>query len=255
MKTGNSIRIKTQSELTVLREAGKILAEIVAALPCSLKSGITTKEVDIRTEGLIRGKGVIPAFKGYRGFPACVCISVNDEVVHGIPGARILKEGDIVSIDVGIVHKGYYSDTAFTVGIGRIGSELEALVDVTRRSLYKGIAQARVNNHLSDISHAVQAFVESHRFSVVRDFVGHGIGKELHEDPEIPNFGPPHQGPVLQEGMVFAIEPMVNLGGWQTKVLSDGWTVVTCDGRPSAHFEHTVAITAHGPEILTEKYG
>ncbi len=239
----------------VLREAGKILAEIVSELQGSLRSGVTTKEVDVRAQDLIREKGVIPAFKGYRGFPACACVSVNDEVVHGIPGPRILKEGDIVSIDVGIVHKGYYSDTALTVGIGRISKELEDLLDVTRRSLYKGIEQARVNNHLSDISHAVQEFVESHRFSVVRDFVGHGIGRELHEDPEIPNFGPPHSGPVLQEGMVFAIEPMVNLGAWQTKVLSDGWTVVTCDGKPSAHFEHTVAITAQGPQILTQNYG
>lgn len=254
MKTGNSIRIKTKSELAVLREAGKILADIVSELQCSLKSGVTTRDIDIRAEALIRARGAIPAFKGYRGFPACVCTSVNDEVVHGIPGPRILKEGDIVSIDVGIIHKGYYSDMALTVGIGRISKELEDLLDVTRRSLYKGIEQARVNNHLSDISHAVQDFVESHRFSVVRDFVGHGIGRELHEDPEIPNFGPAHNGPVLREGMVFAIEPMVNLGAWQTKVLGDGWTVVTCDGKPSAHFEHTVAITADGPEILTEKY-
>jgi methionyl aminopeptidase len=255
MKTGNSIRIKTKNELAVLREAGKILAEIVAELRCSLKSGITTREVDIRAGGFIRERNVIPAFKGYRGFPGCVCVSVNDEVVHGIPGERVLKAGDIVSLDVGIVHKGYYSDAAVTVGIGKINKELEALLDVTCQSLYKGIEHARVDNHLSDISHAIQEFVESNRFSVVRDFVGHGIGRDLHEDPEIPNFGPPHNGPILQEGMVFAIEPMVNLGGWQTKVLSDGWTVVTYDGKPSAHFEHTVAITAHGPEILTEKYG
>ena len=200
---------------------------------------------------MIRQRAVVPAFKGYRDFPGCVCISVNEEVVHGVPGNRLLRAGDIVSLDVGIIHKGYYSDTALTVGIGMIRDALKKLLDVTSQSLDKGIEQARAGNHLSDISHAIQAFVEANHFSIVRDFVGHGIGKSLHEDPEIPNFGPAHNGPILKEGMVFAIEPMVNMGTWQTKILEDGWTVVTQDGAPSAHFEHTVAITAKGPEILT----
>ncbi len=255
MKTTNSISIKTAQEIELLRDVGKILAEIVEDLKRSLKEGITTREVDQCAEKLIRQRGVLPAFKGYRGFPGCVCVSVNEEVVHGVPGNRLLRTGDIVSLDVGIIHKGYYSDTALTVGIGTIRDALKKLLDVTSQSLYKGIAQARGGNHLSDISHAIQTFVEANHFSIVRDFVGHGIGKKLHEDPEIPNFGPAHNGPVINEGMVFAIEPMVNMGTWQTRILEDGWTVVTQDGAPSAHFEHTVAITANGPEILTEKYG
>lgn len=255
MKTTNSISIKTSQELQILRDAGKILSEIIQDLKCSLKSGITTQEIDGKAGDLMKRKGVAPAFKGYRGFPGCVCVSVNDEVVHGIPGSRLLCDGDIVSLDVGIIYRDYYSDTAVTVGIGELGKTSRHLLEVTHQSLYEGIKEARVNNHLSDISHAIQEFVESHDLSVVRDFVGHGIGKNLHEDPEIPNFGPPHMGPLLKEGMVFAIEPMVNLGTWQTKISSDGWTVRTADGKPSAHFEHTIAIAAGGPEILTEEYG
>ncbi len=251
MKTTNSISIKTAQEIAILRDAGKILAEISEDLKRSLREGITTREVDQVAEKLIRQRAVVPAFKGYRDFPGCVCISVNEEVVHGVPGNRLLRAGDIVSLDVGIIHKGYYSDTALTVGIGMIRDALKKLLDVTSQSLDKGIEQARAGNHLSDISHAIQTFVEANHFSIVRDFVGHGIGKSLHEDPEIPNFGPAHNGPILKEGMVFAIEPMVNMGTWQTKILEDGWTVVTQDGAPSAHFEHTVAITAKGPEILT----
>ena len=252
MKTTNSISIKTAAEIAILRDAGKILAEIIEDLKRSLKEGVTTREVDQTAEKLIRQKAVVPAFKGYRGFPGCVCVSVNDEVVHGIPGDRVLRAGDIVSLDVGIIHKDYYSDTAVTVGVGTIREPLKRLLEVTRQSLDKGIEQARVGNHVSDISHAVQAFVEANHFSVVRDFVGHGIGKSLHEDPEVPNFGPPHTGAIIKEGMVFAIEPMVNMGAWQTRILDDGWTVVTQDGAPSAHFEHTVAVTAKGPEILTK---
>ena len=213
---------------------------------------MTTKEIDAKAAELMARHQVQPAFKGYRGFPGCVCVSVNHEVVHGIPGNRVVRDGDIVSIDVGIIFQEYFSDTAFTVGLGRIPPRLEELLKVTEQSLYKGIAQAVVGRHLSDISFAVQEFVEAHDFSVVRDFVGHGIGKSLHEDPEIPNFGAAHEGPILNEGMVFAIEPMVNMGTWQTRVLPDGWTVVTADGKPSAHFEHTVAITKSGPEILTK---
>jgi methionyl aminopeptidase len=213
---------------------------------------MTTKDVDDAAEKLIRRHNVLPAFKGYRGFPGCTCISVNEEVVHGIPGSKVLKDGDLVSLDVGIIHDDYYSDTAVTVGIGKIDPIRQKLLDVTRESLYKGIAQAKPNNHLSDISAAVQQHVEKNGFSVVRNFVGHGIGRQLHEEPEIPNFGAPHQGPVLKEGMVFAIEPMVNMGGYHTKTLQDGWTVVTEDGKPSAHFEHTIVITGKGPEILTQ---
>lgn len=252
MKTDKAISIKTQEEIEILREAGKILSGIVGELKGSLTSGVTTKSVDQLAEELIRSKNVLPAFKGYRGFPGCVCMSVNEEVVHGIPSQRVLKEGDIVSVDVGIIYKNYYSDTAVTVGIGEISKELKNLLDVTEQALYRGIDKARANNHLSDISHAIQVYVESKDLAIVREFVGHGIGRHLHEDPEIPNFGLPGQGPTLKEGMVFAIEPMVNLGSWQTTILEDGWTVVTKDGRPSAHFEHTIVITKNGPEILTK---
>ena len=252
MAANSSINIKTPEELKVMREAGVILASVVREVKCSLKSGVTTREVDQKAEALIKGHEVIPAFKGYRGFPGCVCLSINEEVVHGIPGDRILKDGDIVSLDVGVIYKGYYSDMAITAGIGTVKKELQRLMDVTAESLREGIDQARANNHLSDISHAVQKYVEANQFSIVREFVGHGIGKHLHEDPEIPNFGLPHQGPVLKEGMVLAIEPMVNLGRSPTKILKDGWTVTTEDGKPSAHFEHTVAIGKDGPEIFTK---
>ncbi len=252
MKTKDSIRIKTPAEIDILRKAGKILALIIHELECSLKSGMTTKDIDMKADSLIRRENALSAFKGYRGFPGCACVSVNEEVVHGIPGFKVVKDGDIVSIDVGIIYDDYYSDTAITVGIGNIDPVRQKLLDVTRESLYKGIEQARPNNHLSDISSAVQRHVEKNGFSVVRSFVGHGIGRQLHEEPEIPNYGAPHQGPVLKEGMVFAIEPMVNVGVYQTKILSDGWTVVTEDGKPSAHFEHTIAITSKGPEILTQ---
>ena len=247
-----AISIKSQEELEIMREAGKILAGVIHELKGVLKPGVTTLEVDQKAEDLISQAQVIPAFKGYRGFPGCACMSVNHEVVHGIPSDRILKDGDIVSMDVGIIYKDYYADTAVTVAIGNISPELEKLLDVTNTSLYKGIEQAKPENRLSDISAAIQKYVEKFNFSIVKEFVGHGIGKNLHEDPEIPNFGAPHQGPVLKPGMVFAIEPMVNVGSWQTRILDDGWTVATMDGKPSAHFEHTVAITADGPEILTE---
>ncbi len=254
MKKKRTISIKSENELQILREAGKILAEVIQELKSSLKPGMTTQEVDAFAEELIAQKKVIPAFKGYRGFPGCVCMSVNEEVVHGIPGKRVLFEGDIVSMDVGIIYNEYYSDTAVTVGIGKIDDELARLLEVTQESLSLGIKKARPNNRLSDISHAIQTTIESNGFSVVRDFVGHGIGKKLHEDPEIPNFGESNKGPVLKAGMVFAIEPMVNLGSWKTKIHSDGWTVVTQDEKPSAHFEHTIAITSNGPEILTTVY-
>lgn len=252
MKTTNSISIKTREEIEVLRDAGRILAAIIEELQRFLTWGITTRQVDQEAERLMRERGVLPAFKGYRGFPGCICVSVNEEVVHGIPKERLLREGDVVSLDVGVIYKDYYADTAITVGLGKISPGVNKLLDVTRQSLYKGIDQVWAGNHLSDISHAIQTYVESHHFAVVRDFVGHGIGRSLHEDPEIPNFGAPHEGPILKEGMVLAIEPMVNMGTWQTRIREDGWTVVTQDGRPSAHFEHTVAVAASGAEILTQ---
>ncbi len=251
MKTSQGIRIKTLKEVDILRKAGKILSSIVLQLQGSLTCGMSTKDIDLKAEELIRKNKVVSAFKGYRGFPGVACISVNEGVVHGIPGKRVVKDGDIVSLDIGIIYEGYYSDTAVTVPIGNVSSEVQRLLDVTRASLFRGIEQARVGNRLSDISFAVQSFVEMHGFSVVRDFVGHGIGRQLHEEPEIPNYGRPAEGPVLQAGMVFAIEPMVNMGTHRTKILSDGWTVVTEDGKPSAHFEHTIVITGLGPEILT----
>jgi len=247
-----NISKKSPQEIVLLRDAGKILAGIVRELKSSLTSGITTKEIDTKAEELIKKAKVLPAFKGYRGFPGCVCLSVNEEIVHGIPGKRVIQSGDIVSLDVGIIYKDFYSDTATTVGIGKLGEELKKLLRVTEESLASGIAMARSSNRLSDISHAIQTHVERNGFSIVREFVGHGIGKGLHEDPEIPNFGPAGNGPVLEEGFVLAIEPMVNVGTWQTKILDDGWTVVTADGKPSAHFEHCVVITKNGPQILTQ---
>jgi len=251
MNQRHQIKIKSPEEVEACAQAGSLLAEIVKDLLRSLKCGMTTRDVDAVCEKLIAKRNVKPAFKGYRGYPACVCVSINEEVVHGIPGPKMIKDGDIVSLDIGIIHNGFFSDTAVTVGVGGISSELNNLLQVTERALQIGIAQARVNNHLSDISNAIQNFVESKGYSVVRDFVGHGIGRNLHEEPEIPNFGPPHQGPVLEAGMVLAIEPMVNMGAWQTKILYDGWTVETLDGKPSAHFEHTIAVTQDGPRILT----
>lgn len=235
----------------ILREAGLVLAEIMRSLKQSLASGMTTLDVDALAEELIRKRHVRPAFKGYRGFPGCACVSVNEVIVHGIPNGRILRDGDIISVDVGIYHKGFYSDMAFTSPIGKVHPNQQKLIDVTQNALDRGIRQAKPDNRLYDISWAIQEYVESHGFSIVRDFVGHGIGRDLHEEPEIPNYGQPHHGPVLKPGMVFAIEPMVNMGTWKTKILEDGWTVVTQDGLCSAHFEHTVAITEKGPEILT----
>jgi len=249
--SSQGIRLKNTNEIDILRKAGKILSSIVMQLQGSLTSGMSTKDIDLKAEDLIRQNKVSAAFKGYRGFPGVACVSVNEVVVHGIPGKRVIKDGDIVSLDIGIIHEGYYSDTAVTVPVGKVKPEIMRLLDVTRSSLARGIEQARVGNRLSDISFAVQSFVEMHGFSVVRDFVGHGIGKQLHEEPEIPNYGRAGQGPLLADGMVFAIEPMVNMGTHRTRILDDGWTVVTEDGQPSAHFEHTIVITPKGPEILT----
>ncbi len=245
------IPLKSDKDLEFMRVSGKILAKILQELRKSIKAGVTTVSIDKVAEFLIAREKVKAAFKGYRGYPATICASVNNEIVHGIPGERILKEGDIFSVDIGISYEGYFSDAAITVAVGGISSRDKKLIEVTRQALLEGIKHARVNNHLSDISSAIQNYVERYGFSVVRQFVGHGIGIQLHEDPEVPNFGMAHRGPILKRGMVLAIEPMVNTGSWESKVLENGWTAVTVDGLNSAHFEHTVAITDAGPEILT----
>jgi len=243
--------VKSQREIEQLKRSNIVVAEVFEKLKSMIEPGITTKELDQVAEDYILLKGARPAFKGYRGFPATLCISINDEVVHGIPGQRRLKEGDIVSLDAGVDYLGYFGDAAITFPVGEVDPEAKRLLEVTERALYIGIEKAKVGNRLFDISYAIQSWVESHGFSVVRDFVGHGIGRELHEEPQIPNFGMPHQGPRLGRGMVFALEPMVNEGSYEVKVLSDGWTVVTADGKRSAHFEHTIAITDDAAEILS----
>jgi methionyl aminopeptidase len=243
--------IKSPREIEQLKRSNAMVAEVFEKLRGMIVQGVTTQELDRVAEEYILLKGARPAFKGYRGFPATLCISVNDEVVHGIPGQRRLEEGDIVSLDVGVNYIGYFGDAAITLPVGEVDPEAKRLLEVTERALYIGIEKARAGNRLFDISYAIQSWVESHGFSVVRDFVGHGIGRELHEEPQIPNFGTPHQGPRLEKGMVFALEPMVNEGTHEVRVLSDGWTVVTADGKRSAHFEHTIAITDDGAEILS----
>jgi len=245
------IIIKSPREIEQLKRSNAIVAEVFEKLKEIIAPGVTTKELDQVAEEYILLKGARPAFKGYRGFPATLCISINEEVVHGIPGQRRLKEGDIVSLDVGVNFVGYFGDAAVTFPVGEIDPEAKRLLGVTENALTIGIENAKIGNRLFDISYAIQRWVESHGFSVVRDFVGHGIGRDLHEEPQIPNFGAPHQGPRLEKGMVFALEPMVNEGTYEVRILSDGWTVVTADGKRSAHFEHTVAITEDGAEILS----
>lgn len=230
-----------------------IVMETLEILKEHVRPGVTTLELDALSEELARKKKSVPAFKGYQGYPYSLCASVNEEVVHGMPGKeRRLKEGDIISLDFGVVVDGYYGDAALTVPVGTISREAEALLKATEESLYAGIAEARAGNRLSDISHAIQAYVEDRGFSVVREFVGHGIGQRLHESPQIPNYGPPGKGVRLRPGMVLAIEPMINLGRPEVEVLEDRWTAVTLDRKISAHFEHTVAVTEDGPEILTQ---
>jgi methionyl aminopeptidase len=245
------IIIKSPREIEQLKKSNAIVAEVFEKLKGMVVPGVATKELDRVAEEYILLKGGRPAFKGYRGFPATLCISVNEEVVHGIPGQRQLKEGDIVSLDVGVNLGGYFGDAAMTLPVGEVDPEAKRLLEITEKALYVGIEKAKVGNRLFDISYAIQKWVESHGFSVVRDFVGHGIGRDLHEEPQIPNFGAPHQGPRLEKGMVFSLEPMVNEGAYGVRVLSDGWTVVTADGKRSAHFEHTIAISDDGAEILS----
>lgn len=245
------IELKTADQIERMRQAGRIVAETLALMRDAAHPGVTTQELDRLAEDHIRKSGASPAFKGYNGFPATLCTSVNEEVVHGIPGLRKLQSGDIISIDCGAVYDGYYGDAAVTLPIGEITPELAKLLKVTEESLMSGILQAVKGNRLYDISHAVQTHVEENGFSVVRDYVGHGIGRAMHEEPQVPNFGNPGRGPRLEVGMVLAIEPMVNMGTYEVQTLADHWTVVTKDRRASAHFEHTIAITANGPEILT----
>ena len=251
MHTNPVITIKSPREIEQLRKPNIIVAEVFQELRRVIAVGVTTKELDQIAEKIILSKRATPAFKGYRGFPGTVCISVNEEVVHGIPGQRRLKEGDIVSLDVGAKLNGYFGDAAITLPVGEVDREAQRLLEVTEKALYIGIEKAKAGNRLFDISYAIQVWVEEHGFSVVRDFVGHGIGRDLHEEPQIPNFGSPHQGPRLEKGMVFALEPMVNEGTYEVKVLSDGWTVVTTDGKRSAHFEHTIAVTDGETEVLS----
>jgi len=245
------IEIKTPSQLQVMREAGRIVKELLAVLREAVQPGVTTLELDELARATLSRLGARSAFKGYRGYPAHICTSVNDEVVHGIPSRRRLQAGDIVGVDVGSIVDGYYSDAAITVPVGEIPAETRKLLEVTEESLWKGIGKARAGNRLSDISNAVQTEVEANGYSVVREFVGHGIGTQLHEPPQIPNYGKPGYGPVLKPGMVLAIEPMVNRGRAEVRVQPDGWTAVTQDGSISAHFEHTVAVTEGEAEVLT----
>jgi methionyl aminopeptidase len=249
------IELKSKEQLARMRKAGRIVAETLELMRKMVAPGVTTEQLDRAAEDYIGKCNAIPAFKGYNGFPATLCTSINEEVVHGIPGLRALKSGDIISIDCGAIIDGYVGDSAITLPVGEISRELQNLLAVTEESLRFGIAQALKGNRLFDISHAVQTYVEENTMSVVRDYVGHGIGRKMHEEPQVPNFGKPGRGPRLEVGMVLAIEPMVNLGGYQVETLENQWTVVTKDRRASAHFEHTVAITENGPEILTRIEG
>jgi methionyl aminopeptidase len=246
------IHLKSKREIEILRESNQIVVCAFKALEKMIRPGISTMELNRVADREIRKKGAEPAFKGYRGYPASICASINEQVVHGIPNKRRLREGDIISIDLGVLYSGFYGDAAKTFAIGKVGQQTNRLLQVTEEALYKGIDKARVGNRLRDISEAIQSWVESHGFSVVREFVGHGIGRQLHEEPQVPNFVTPDYGTRrLEEGMVIALEPMVNIGSSRVKVLSDGWTAVTVDGSLSAHFEHSIAVTGDGPDILS----
>jgi len=245
---------RSAAELERMRDAGRLVGEVLAELAALVAPGVTTAELDVVAEKRIAQAGATPAFKGYHGYPATICASINEEVIHGIPsGRRVLQEGDIVSIDVGASLDGYYGDSAITLPVGQVSEQAATLLRVTEEALYKAIERARPGGRVSDIGHAVQQHVEAYGFSVVREFVGHGIGQRMHEEPQVPNYGEPGRGPRLTEGMVLAIEPMVNAGRAAVKVLDDGWTAVTRDRSLSAHFEHTVAVTADGPRILTAR--
>jgi methionyl aminopeptidase len=245
------IIIKSEEEIATIREAGRIVAQVLRILAEAVRPGLVRKELDRIVRREFAARGAKPTFLGYQGYPASVCVSVNDEVVHGIPDDRVLREGDIVSLDLGATHEGFVGDAAVTVGIGRLDAEGERLLRVTERALQKGIAAARAGVPLGAVSHAIQMEAEGEGYSVVREYVGHGIGRQMHEEPQVPNFGPPDRGPILRKGMVLALEPMVNAGDWRTKRHDDNWTVSTLDGKRSAHFEHTIAITDGEAQILT----
>lgn len=242
---------KSKKEIEKMRAAGQLVGSVLRELRGMVAPGITTIEIDRAAEKMIRDAGALPTFKGYHGFPFSICASVNEQVVHGFPSNYKLKEGDLFSIDCGVTLEGFVGDTATTVPVGTVGEDWQRLIRVTEECLERAIEQCRPGKHLGDIGWAVQELAESNGYSVVRDYVGHGIGRQMHEDPQIPNYGKPGQGPKIKAGYVFAVEPMVNMGGQHTKVLSDGWTVVTLDGQPSAHSEHTIAITEDGPDVLT----
>ena len=242
---------KAPREIDIMRKAGQIVARTHKELQAHIRPGITTGQLDAIAERYIRSQGATPSFKGYNGFTGSICASVNEELVHGIPGDRVLQDGDIISIDIGAEYNGYHGDSAWTYPVGTISEETKRLLDVTEESLYKGLERAKAGVHLTDISHAIQSHVEAANFSVVREYVGHGVGQNLHEDPQIPHYGPPGKGPRLKTGMTLANEPMVNVGKRYVRTLSDNWTVVTVDGSMCAHFEHTIAITDDGYEILT----
>jgi methionyl aminopeptidase len=246
------IVLKSAEEIEKMAAAGNIVGEVLESIKGMIQAGVTTKEIEIFADGRIKALGGKPAFKGYRGYPASICTSVNDEVVHGIPSSRKLREGDIISIDLGVFYEGFYGDAAITAPVGKIDSETAALLRITEEALALGIQNAIEGNRVYDISYAIQSHAEKNGLSVVRTFVGHGIGRELHEEPQIPNYGTPGKGPRLKEGMTLAIEPMVNAGTYEVRVLGDGWTAVTTDGKKSAHFEHTVLVTSGKPEILTK---
>ncbi|KKM98662.1 hypothetical protein LCGC14_1155640 [marine sediment metagenome] len=245
------IVLKSRDEIAIMRDGGRIVAEVLQILAGRLRPGMVEKELDEIVRGEFKRRNVIPAFLGYQGYPASVCVSINDEIVHGIPDQREIKDGDVVSIDLGCIHKGFVADAAVTVGVGAVSPEAQRLIEVTRQALGRGIDAARAGARLGQIGAAIQSYVGGEGFSVVREYVGHGVGRQMHEDPQVPNYGSPDSGPVLKEGMVIAIEPMVNAGDWHTKRDRDNWTVRTLDGSLSAHFEHTVAIRDGEAEVLT----
>jgi methionyl aminopeptidase len=245
------IIIKSEREIAVMRRAGRIVAVVLEILSKQIKPGMKTKELDVIAAKEVTRMGGTPSFKGYHGYPANVCVSVNDEIVHGIPGERVLREGDVVSLDMGAIYNGFQGDGAVTVGVGTVSPRAKGLIDTTREALYAGIAAVHPGARLGDVSAVIQQYAESRGYSVVREYSGHGIGREMHEEPQIPNFGPAGIGPVIKKGMTLALEPMINLGDWHTRVAADDWTVLTADGSLSAHYEHTIAVTDDGAEVLT----
>jgi methionyl aminopeptidase len=245
------IIIKSDDEIAIMRQAGSIVAQTLQKLVEETRPGVMVKDLDKVVRREFEKHKVVPTFLGYHGYPATVCVSVNEEIVHGIPGKRVIQDGDVVSLDLGCTHKGFVADSALTVIVGQASPVAQKLVDVTRESLQEGIRHARAGSRLGAISHAIQAYIEGHGLGVVREYVGHGVGRAMHEEPQVPNFGPADRGPLLKKGMVLALEPMVTVGDWHTRQLEDNWTVVTADGSLAAHFEHTIAITDGDPVVLT----